>query len=48
MSAPHGTKILSDVVIGKPNTWRQGQEKFKRDLEDNYIVFKETPKGWKV
>lgn len=48
ITAPDGFKMLSGGGFGKPNTWRWGKEKFKWGLKNDYIVFKETPKGWKV
>jgi len=48
ITAPDGTKMLSGGALGRPNTWRWGKEKFKWGIKNDYIVFKETPKGWKV
>lgn len=48
ITAPNGTKMLSGGLFGKPNTWRWGKDKFEWGLTNDYIVFKETPKGWKV
>ncbi|MFT6167689.1 MAG: adenine-specific DNA-methyltransferase [Vicingaceae bacterium] len=48
ITAPNDTKMLSGGAFGKPNTWRWGKEKFNWGIKNDYIVFKETPKGWKV
>ncbi len=48
IDAPDGTKIKSGGKIGKPNTWRWSIEKFDWGIKNDFIVFKETPKGWKV
>ena len=48
ITAPDGSTLQSGGKIGKPNTWRWGKEKFDWGVENDYIVFKETPKGWKV
>ncbi|MFT6137765.1 MAG: adenine-specific DNA-methyltransferase [Vicingaceae bacterium] len=48
ITTPNGTKMLSGGLFGKPNTWRWGKDKFEWGLTNDYIVFKETPKGWKV
>ena len=48
ITAPDGTKMMSGGKVGKPNTWRWGKEKFEWGIKNDFIVFKETPKGWKV
>ena len=48
ITAPDGSTMLSGGMFGKPNTWRWGKAKFNWGLKNDYIVFKETPKGWKV
>lgn len=48
ITAPDGTKMKAGGKVGKPNTWRWSESKFKWGIENNFIVFKETPKGWKV
>lgn len=48
ITAPDGSKMMSGGKVGKPNTWRWGKEKFEWGIKHDFIVFKETPKGWKV
>lgn len=48
ITAPDSTKMMSGGKVGKPNTWRWGKEKFEWGIKNDFIVFKETPKGWKV
>lgn len=48
IDAPDGTVLKSGGKIGKPNTWRWGRDKFEWGIKNEYIVFKETEKGWKV
>lgn len=48
ISAPDKTKMKSGGKVGKPNTWRWSQEKFEWGIKNDFIVFKETSKGWKV
>lgn len=48
ITAPDKTKMMSGGKVGKPNTWRWGKEKFEWGIKNDFIVFKETPKGWKV
>lgn len=48
ITTPDGSKIKSGGKIGKPNTWRWSKEKFEWGIENDFIVFKESPKGWKV
>lgn len=46
--APDGSKLWSGGAFGKPNTWRWNQKKFQWGLNNDYIVFKQRPQGWKV
>ncbi len=48
IKAPNGSRLLPGGKIGQPNTWRWSQEKFKWGVKNDFIVFKETPKGCKV
>ncbi|MFK7946477.1 MAG: site-specific DNA-methyltransferase [Saprospiraceae bacterium] len=50
LEMPDGTTIYSGGKHGQPNTWRWSKEKVEwgKLPENDFIVFKKRPKGWKA
>lgn len=48
LTMPDGTIIWPGGKKGKPNTWRWSQEKVKWGVNNDFIVFKKRPAGWKA